>query len=164
MKRSRTFISCPPSFSMSFLFFLCHPAFYHTPAVYLTCIRIHFPRSARLCVHAHQAQMLIHGPLPRPAAHAAYRLPPASAFITAQRSPPQPTHGASRALCLILLVFPPTPLQPTKKKKKIIASCCGRLFMALLLFLFCSLAAAGFYPFTQKTDFSCSPFISWKVG
>lgn len=36
--------------------------------------------------------------------------------------------------------------------------------MALLLFLFCSLAAAYFDSFTQKTDVSCSPFILWEVG
>lgn len=159
---------------------LCRPAFCRTPTVYLTCIHIRFPRSTRLCVHAHQAQMLIHGPLPRPAAQAAYRLTPERVYHCSALSP-QPTHGASRALCLVPLVFLLLPWnQPEKQKKKtkkpnqkqkkpktkillFIASCCWRLFLALLLFLFCSLVAACFDSFTQKTDLSCSPFIWWNV-
>lgn len=89
---------------------------------YLTCIHIRFPRSARLCVHAHQAQMLIHGPLPQPAAHAAYRLTPASVFITAQR-PSHPTHTWSLTCTLPYTpCSPPSPPAPSKQAS--VASCC----------------------------------------
>lgn len=117
MKRSRTLISCPP-FSPP----PCRPPFCRTKTVYLTCIHIRFPRSARLCVHAHQAQMLIHGPLPQPAAHAAYRLTPVSVFITAQR-PPHPTHTWSLTCTLPYTpCSPPSPPAPSKQAS--VASCC----------------------------------------
>lgn len=99
-------------FSSSLLF---PHTFAHT--VHLTCIHIHQllfrPWRTRLCMHDHQAHMLMRSTsLP---AHAAYRLLPASIFVISKRTP-------RRLTCTLLSLSSPVPHIPLHPPQGSLAS------------------------------------------